>query len=119
MTLTSLIMAVPLLDLFGPLGCDAFYLFTVAHNTLVVNGGFFMALFRMLCVQFQNYVPSLESLMVSLMKVQLAVTLSGFITAYVGALFYGSSNLFEFCNGYTTEVFALLAPELLVWYQLI
>ena len=75
MTITSLMTATPLLDLYGPWACDAYYLCTVAHNTLVVTGGFFMALFRMLCVQFQSYVPSMVRMMVRLMWVQLATFL--------------------------------------------
>ena len=63
MTITSLIMATPLLDMYGTLGCDVYFHFTIAHNILVVTGGFVMALFRMLCVRFDNYVPSLERLM--------------------------------------------------------
>ena len=104
MTITSLIMATPLLDLYGPLACDVYFLFTVAHNTLVVTGGFAMALFRILCVQFYGYVPSLEKLMVQLMGVQLVLFLGIWLANYFAAIIYGSSNLFEFCNGYTTKV---------------
>ena len=104
MTITSLIMATPLLDMYGPVACDAYFLFTCAHNSLAVTGGFAMALFRMLCVQFHSYVPSLERLMVKLMGVQLALFLGIWLTVYFAAIIYGSSSLFEFCNGYTTKV---------------
>ena len=104
MIITCLIMGIPILDLLGPLACDVFYIFTIAHNILIATGGFFMAVFRMLCVQFQNYVPSLEKLMLMVMKVHLVTFLGTFMTGYVGAIFYGSSNLLEFCNGYTTKV---------------
>ena len=62
MIITCLIMGIPILDLLGPLACEVFYIFTIAHNILIATGGFFMAVFRMLCVQFQNYVPSVKSL---------------------------------------------------------
>ena len=104
MTITSLIKATPLLNLYGPLACDAFYLITVAHNTLVVTGGFVMALFRMLCVQFHNHVLSLERLMLKLMWVQLVLFLVIWGTNFFAVDIYGSSNLSEFCNGYTTKV---------------
>ena len=89
MTITSLIMGTPLLDLYGPLACDVYFLFTVAHNTLVVTGGFAMALFRMLCVQFYGYVPSLEKLMVQLMGVQLVLFLGIWLANYFAAIIYG------------------------------
>ena len=104
MTITSLIMATPLLDMYGTLGCDVYFHFTIAHNILVVTGGFVMALFRMLCVRFHNYVPSLERLMHKLMWVQLVLFLVIWGTNVFVVDVYGSSNLSEFCNGYTTKV---------------
>ena len=104
MTITSLIMATPLLDLYGPLACDAYILFTAAHNILVVTGGFVMALFRLLCVQFQSHIRSLEKLMVKLTWIHLILFWAILITNYWGIIIYGSTTLSEFCNGYTTKV---------------
>ena len=63
-----------------------------------------MALFRMLCVQFHNHVLSLERLMLKLMWVQLVLFLVIWGTNFFAVDIYGSSNLSEFCNGYTTKV---------------
>ena len=43
MTIISLTLATPILDLYGPNACDLYYGFLIAHNTLVATGGFFMA----------------------------------------------------------------------------
>ena len=104
MIITSLTLATPLLDLFGPTGCDAFNFVTTAHNVLIVTGGFTMAIFRLICVQFQSYVNSLEGLMVRLMWIQFVIFLGGLISVFWGLKTYGSSSFTEFCNGYTTKV---------------
>ena len=63
-----------------------------------------MALFRMLCIEFQNYIPALETLMACLMWLQLIIFV-GFATVTGWAVtLYGSSGLYEFCRGYTTKV---------------
>ena len=110
MTITSLVMATPLIDLFGPTACDTYNLVTTAHNILIVTGGFFMALFRLLCIRFQCYVSSPERSMAKLMWTQFAIVLVSGIIFWWGLETYGSSNFFEFCRGYTTKVRSFCLP---------
>ena len=104
MTITSLVMATPLLDLLGPTTCDIYNFVTLIHNTLIVTGGFVMALFRLICIRFQSSVSTPERLMAKLMRLQLAIFSGVFISAWWGVNIYGSSNFYEFCRGYTTKV---------------
>ena len=63
-----------------------------------------MALFRMLCVHFQRYIPPLEKLMVRLLWLQYALILAICISCVSAVKTYGSSNTHEFCRGYTTKM---------------
>ena len=63
-----------------------------------------MALFRMLCIEFKNYVPSLDRLMARLMWVQLGMIMAFASAAGWATSLYGSSNLYEFGRGHTTKV---------------
>jgi len=63
-----------------------------------------MALFRMLCINFQSRIPSLRKLMVRLIWAQYAVML-GICAVYLYAVsYYGSSNTYDFSRGYTTKM---------------
>ena len=103
-TLTSLIESSPIKELI-PYGCQIFYFVAVAHNTLLVVGGFMMALLRMVCVKFATSLPiSLSFLVNIILVIQYGLViflLSGY--CYSTTL-YGSSHLFEFCRGHTTKV---------------
>lgn len=61
-----------------------------------------MALFRLVCINFQRYVPSLEKLMVKLLWMQFAIMLGVSVVSLHTAQSYGSSNAHEFCRGYST-----------------
>ncbi len=111
MTINSLIMATSILDLYGPSACEVYWAFLLAHNTLVATGGFTMALFRMLCVQFQSYIPSLEKLMVKLIWMQCALSIGVWNFSWIAADIYGSNNTFEFCRGYTTKMAHVLMKQ--------
>ena len=111
MTIISLTLATPILDLYGPNACDLYYGFLIAHNTLVATGGFFMALFRMLCVQFQSYIQSLEKLMVKLLWLQYMCSVGMWTLGWVAVDVYGSSNTFDFCRGYTTKMAHVLMNQ--------
>ena len=104
LTLTSLIESSPIKELI-PYGCQIFYFVAVAHNTLLVVGGFMMALLRMVCVKFATSLPiSLSFLVNIILVIQYGLViflLSGY--CYSTTL-YGSSHLFEFCRGHTTKV---------------
>ena len=104
LTLTSLIESSPIKELI-PYGCQIFYFVAVAHNTLLVVGGFMMALLRMFCVKFATSLPISLSLLVNIILViqygLVIFLLSGY--CYSTTL-YGSSHLFEFCRGHTTKV---------------
>ena len=104
LTLTSLIESSPIKELI-PYGCQIFYFVAVAHNTLLVVGGFMMALLRMFCVKFATSLPiSLSFLVNIILVIQYGLViflLSGY--CYSTTL-YGSSHLFEFCRGHTTKV---------------
>ena len=63
-----------------------------------------MALFRMLCIEFQNNIPSLDTLMARLMWMQLGMIMGLASAAGWAITLYGSSNLYEFCRGSTTKV---------------
>ena len=104
MTIASLIMATPVLDLYGPLGFYMYLLFTVAHNALGISGEFTMALFRMLCVQFQSVISSMEKLMIKLIWMQLTLCICIVVTSGRAADIYGSSNIMDFARGYSTKM---------------
>jgi len=70
-----------------------------------------MALFRMLCVQFQSYIPSLEKLMTQLLMMQLALSIGVWNFNWIAADIYGSNNTFEFCRGYTTKMAHVLMKQ--------
>ena len=108
MTITSLITATPILDLFGPQGCDVYLLLSVAHYALGLTGGYAMALFRMLCVQFHNYVSSMEKLMIKLIWMQYTLSICILVTSWKAVDVYGSSNLSEFMRGYSTKMAHIL-----------
>ena len=111
MTITSLIMATPILHLYGPLGFYMYLLFTVAHNALAISGGFTMALFRMLCVQFQIVISSMEKLMIKLMWMQYTMCICILVTSAMAADIYGSSNIIEFARGYSTKMAHILMRQ--------
>ena len=111
MTITSLIMATPILHLYGPLGFYMYLLFTVAHNALAISGGFTMALFRMLCVQFQIVSSSMEKLMIKLMWMQYTMWICILVTSAMAADIYGSSNIIEFARGYSTKMAHILMRQ--------
>ena len=104
MILTSFITASPLKNLF-PYGCEIFYFLAVGHNALLVCGGFMMGIFRLVCVQFGDYIKiSLDTMVTIELWVQYA-WIGFLISGYcVAAQTYGSANILEFCRGYTTEV---------------
>ena len=97
-------MATPLLDLYGPMACDAYYLFTVGHADLVGIGGVGMALFRMICTTGNIPIGSLQKLTVRLMLGQYSICFIFWATHWWSVNIYGSSNLFQFCRGYTAKV---------------
>ena len=101
----SLMASTPMHDILGLKACEIFYITTVSHNTLLVVDGMAMALFRLLCVRFQEYlninVRRLATRMIWIQCVFIGVMLLGFWTA---AELYGSNGLYEFCRGYTTKV---------------
>ena len=111
MTITSLIMATPILHLYGPVACDIYFLIAVAHNALGISGGFAMALFRMLCVQFQSFVSSMEKLMIKLMWMQYALAICILVTSWMALDIYGSSNIIEFARGYSTKMAHILMRQ--------
>ena len=108
MVITSLANSTPLLNLM-PHGCDVFFFLIVTHNNALVCGGFMMALFRLICIKFSQYVYISSAEMVDLhLWVQhglIAVNVAGY---YIADQYYGSSNLHEFCRGYTTKVCSTL-----------
>ena len=111
MTIASLIMATPVLDLYGPLGFYMYLLFTVAHNALGISGEFTMALFRMLCVQFQIVISSMEKLMIKLMWMQYTMCICILVTSAMAADIYGSSNIIAFARGYSTKMAHILIRQ--------
>ena len=117
MILTSLIAATPIKQLLT-YGCEIFYFLAVAHNTIMIVGGFMMALFRILCIKLSGYlVVDLTSMVNIILLVQYAL-ISCLVSAYcVAAKLYGSSSLLEFCHGYTTEVKLrkCIGPILSIW----
>ena len=104
MVIISLAKATPLLKMF-PHSCDLFYFLTVTHNTLFVCGGFVMALFRLICVKFSQFVyMGTAELSEIHLWIQHGLVASNLIGYYFADHYYGSSNSHEFCHGYTTEV---------------
>ena len=70
-----------------------------------------MALFRMLCINFQNSIPSLKKLMVRLIWAQYVVML-GICGVYLYAIsYYGSSDTYDFCRGFTTKMAHVLMKK--------
>ena len=105
MTIGSLVMATPILEMFGSNACQVFYVTSVTHNVFMVINGWSMAVFRLICVRFQHYIRvSLEVLMTELMWVQFGCCFGHVFICWYAIHIYGSSSLFEFCNGYTTKV---------------
>lgn len=106
LTLTSLTTAMPIQQLI-PNGCQIFYGLTVAHNTLLVTGGFVMALFRVACINSWTNL-SMGTLVDTLLCIQyvwVGILLTGY---YTSTQLYGSSSLLEFCHGYTTKMAHIL-----------
>ena len=108
MTICSLIMATPILDLFGPQACDLYLLSGIANYAWNLTGGYTMALFRMLCVQFPYYVLSMEKLMTKLICMQYALSICILTTSWKAVEIYGSSNLSDFTRGYSTKMAHIL-----------
>ena len=111
LTIISLITATSILDLYGPLACDFYFLITVTHNALLITGGLTMALFRLICIQFQGYFSSMENLMVNLMWIQYGLAACIMATTWLAADIYGSVSLYEFCRGYTTKMAHVLMQQ--------
>jgi len=111
LTIISLITTTSILDLFGPLACEFYFLVTVTHNALVITGGLTMALFRLICIQFQGYFSSMENLMVNLMWIQYGLAACIVATTWLAANVYGSASLYEFCRGYTTKMAHILMQQ--------
>ena len=107
LTLTSLMESTPIQDLI-PNGCQIFYCLTVAHNTLLVSGGFMMALFRMFCVKFSSRTINLSSMVHIILWIQYGLVIFLLIGYYYSTRLYGSSNLLEFCTGFTTKMAHIL-----------
>ena len=118
MTISSLVLATSILDFYGPLACDMYFLIAITHNILMVTGGLAMALFRMICVQFQGYVSSMEKLMIRLMCMQYILAACMLMWTWTGVDTYGSSPAYEFGRGYTTKMAHTLmrqTKERMVW----
>ena len=106
LTLTSLTTAMPIQQLI-PNGCQIFYGLTVAHNTLLVTGGFMMALFRVTCIKswINLSIATLVNILLCIQYVWVSILLTGY---YTSTQLYGSSSLLEFCHGYTTKMAHIL-----------
>ena len=64
-----------------------------------------MALFRLICVKFSQFVYGGTAAMSEIhLWLQHGLVASHLIAYYFAYQYYGSSNLHEFCHGYTTEV---------------
>ena len=89
LTLTSLMESTPIQDLI-PNGCQIFYCLTVARNTLLVSGGFMIALFRMFCVKFSSKtISNLSSIVDIILWIQYGLVIFLLIGYYYSTVFFG------------------------------
>ena len=97
-----------ILDMFGTSACHLYYVSSVSHNVFLIVDGLAMAVFRLFCVRYQVYLRvSLETLMTQLIWVQSGLVAMLVMYYWYAVELYGSSNLLQFCNGYTTKVISV------------